>query len=233
MNKQDKRPILPVCFCIHRNGTMGAHIQVDQQVLRILDLVTEGIRRFVDTGMDPNVPYQPDTAILLFSGASVWLREFGTVTRSDQIPDLTFNGIDCCLGNALGMALDAIQLQTERCAQTGLPYMKPILVVVSAGEQDDGPRDTLQKNAARCGSSIRSGDLTAVMYGVTNYANEDLLRFAAPGGIVEHVRMRDLPEKLSGVGIYAQEAKPRSGTVFGDAREYILGIYTDVLRERG
>lgn len=233
MNKQDSKPVLPVCFCIHRNGSMGARTALNGREVSRLNLVAAGIRNFVETGLSPNAPYELDAAVLVFSGSTMWIQKFGTVTYADQIPDLKYDGVDCCLGEALAMALDAIENRVERSKREGQECLRPILVMVSAGNENYGRADVLSRSSERCGALIQQQKLTAVMYAMTTRANEELLRSAAPGGTVEYVRTAEIIDKLSGIGSYAQANVHRLQEPLRDASPYILGIYTDVLQGRG
>lgn len=261
MNKQVNKPILPVCFCIHRNIVMGARIEVNGQEVRRLELIAEGIRQFVNTGLAA-AAYELDAAILVFSDSTVWIRKFGEV---GAIPDLQGDGTECCMGEALGVALNAIEDRVAKCTSEGRKCLRPILVVVSAGAENYGLPAVLEDNSKRCGALIAQGKLTARMYSMSKRADQGLLRTAAPGGTVEHARADEIIGKLSGLGRYVQADEnngkgsgagsnvkkeenngkgsgagsytwPNPGRTTqgpGDASSYILGIYTDPFPERG
>ena len=243
MSNYDSLPILPVCFCIHRNVVMEYHISVGGREVAPMDLITNGIRKFVQNSSGANAAFQTEVAIALFSGSFNWIQGFTSVTAASQIPNLEPSiEVDCCLGNALAQALDAIEQRMRRGITDGKKYLKPLLVIVSNSTnpkkaeyknnpdtEDDGPVEILRKSAARCEELINSQKLTVLVYGLQDYANENLLRYAVPGGIIQSVPIAQMSDVLSRIGSYANEPIVQQTPPVRDASSYILGIYTDVL----
>lgn len=240
----DTRPILPVCFCIHRNVTMGSRKKVNGEIKTRLAQITEGLRGFVDAGLRPDAPCIPDLALLLFAGSSHLFREFRIPAHSEEIPQLCDDTTpDCCLGEAVNNALDAIESRVSLYRARGITFLQPLLIVVSSGRENDGPQEVLERASMRCREKILRGELTAVLFGTTVNTSLELLRAVAPGGIVKSVEMADLPAVLTAVWQYARletastgsgnsHEVPRSGEHTGSAAPYILGIFTDVERRK-
>lgn len=269
--RNDGRPIQPICFCIHRNVTMGTPKTIfNGEILRLppvadgllgtiktdpvkgryveitrLQLVTAGIRGFLETALRPDCPFIPDVALLQFGANTGWVREFRIPEHDDEISELIDDSKpDHCLGEALNKALDAITERVSMYRREGTPCLRPILIVVSAGRKNYGPEEVLMRASGRCSEQICSGELTAVLCGTTNNTSMELLRDAAPGGIVESVSMTEIPEFLKKVWKYVKpetaqvhnpsggfssgRASSRRAEKTGNAEPYILGIFKDV-----
>lgn len=258
----DNRPIQPVCFCIHNNGTMGAPRYIHEEaVIYLLEnadllseldydeigykvdrlrLVTAGIREFVAQGLDIRSKAVPDVAIQLFSNtvlpprnsAIQWDNSFprGFFLPGDprQIPVLKCVGEDCCLGQALSESLDLIAQQVKTHHEAGRDCLRPILVVVSAGRDNDGLPNVLESASRRCRDLIVQGALTVLMYGTTKNTNMELLSSTAPGAVVKSVDMTQIPWELKNVWQHVTVKSNRDVPVRGDAKEYILGVFSDV-----
>ena len=258
----DNRPIQPVCFCIHNNGTMGTPRYIYEEVvisllstrnlLSELDydelgckvdrlrLTTAGIREFVAQGSTSGAKAVPDVAIRLFANtvlpprnpAIQWddsfPRGFFFPGNPSQIPILKCVGEDCCLGQALSESLDLIAQRVKTHQEAGRKCLRPILVVVSAGRENDGLPTVLESASQRCREQIAKGELTVLMYGTTTNTNMELLSGTAPGAVVKSVDMTQIPWELKNIWQYVTVETGRDVPVKGDAREYILGIFSDV-----
>lgn len=234
MAMNDTKPILPICFCVHRNVAMAKRDLIDGKVTRRLELVTNGIRSFLEKGFNVNSGYTPDAAILLFSGSANWLSEFGTILDAQDVEMIQGESeTRCCLGNAMSAALKAIEKRVESHRRNGKHYLKPILVVVSAGEENYGQQNVWDEASRQCQRKIQKKELTALMCAVTRIGNENLLKAAAPGGIVIRVEDEDIFGTLSNVGQYVESERSTPAEPAGSAEGYILGIFTDITEQKG
>lgn len=258
----DKRPIQPVCFCIHNNGTMGTLKYIHEEaVINLLQnggllseldydeigckvdrlrLTTAGIREFVAQGLGSGAKAVPDVAIRLFANtvlpprnpAIQWdnsfPRNFFFPGDPSQIPALKCVGEDCCLGQAVSESLELIAQRVKTHQEAGRKCLRPILVVVSAGRDNDGLPAVLESASQRCREQITRGALTVLMYGTTQNTNMELLSSTAPGAVVKSVDMAQIPWELKNVWRHVILESSRDVPVRGDAQKYILGIFSDV-----
>lgn len=197
----NSKPVQPICFCIHKNETMGAGRYIQEEgiiksllargdffaeeepgcgwEINRLALVTEGIREFVERGLGSDVNAEQDVAIVTFSDTTQKVCDFFTPGNAADIPMLRPHGTKFCLSQALGLALDIIEARSRQYEYEAREYLCPFLVVVGAGGTVGNQGESHTENERiissaheRCCKMLANGTLRMIMYDVSKRGND-------------------------------------------------------------
>lgn len=177
-------PRVPVCLCLDTSGSMGRIVRgetkstgrrifkdgqwwnvVDGGISAIDDL-NEGINKFFEAiRTDEVAVYSAEICVITFGGQRAqMISKFATVDQQNTTFSLVADG-DTYMGEAVNMALDALENRKQAYKDKGIDYFQPWLVLMTDGTPN-GSQDELNTAITRVQKMVNERKLTVFPLGV-------------------------------------------------------------------
>lgn len=211
---QADRPVLPVCLCISTNSAMGNVVpgSAGDDKTRIA-LVQDAIESYRSSCIQENMPYRTAMSILIYDDVITKIRDFEIISPENvSIPVLRQDKPYTAVGEVMNSAMDLMLNYREYCTREGLSCLPPVLLLLYAGKRNHGTQAAMLQASSRFAQLNTQAGLQAVLLGISNAANLDVLRQAAPGAKIERVDpwslLKMIPALIQAMGKAAMAWKP-------------------------
>lgn len=162
---------VPVCLCLDTSGSMyGAPI----------DELNRGVSMFYTAIRDDDVAkYAADICIATFgSGGAKLDQDFAGVENS-QAPYFSAGGMTP-MGEAVNIALDALERRKDEFKSSGVDYFQPWLVLMTDGAPN-GNAQELERAIKRTVEAVKNKKLTVFPIGIGSAVDMNILKRFSPG----------------------------------------------------
>ena len=162
---------VPICLCLDTSGSMaGAPIYE----------LNDGVNMFYSAIRDDDVAkYAADICITTFgSGGAKLDQDFAGVENS-QAPYFSAGGMTP-MGEAVNIALDALERRKDEFKSSGVDYFQPWLVLMTDGAPNGDSRE-LERAIQRTVKAVNSKKLTVFPIGIGSDADLNVLQRFSPG----------------------------------------------------
>lgn len=191
-------PRVPVCLCLDTSGSMGRIVRgetkntgrtifkdgqwwnvVDGGISAIDDL-NEGINNFFNAiRTDEVAVYSAEICVITFGGQKAqMISQFATVDQQNSAFQLAADG-DTYMGEAVNMALDALEKRKQAYKDKGIDYFQPWLVLMTDGTPN-GSAEELNVAISRVQKMVNERKLTVFPLGVGPEADMTTLAKFSP-----------------------------------------------------
>lgn len=191
-------PRVPICLCLDTSGSMGRVVRgettstgkkvyKDGKMWNVvtggvtaIDDLNEGIKEFYEAiRTDEVAVYSAEICVITFGGQKAeMLSTFTTVDQQNESISLVADG-DTYMGEAVNMALDALEKRKEEYKEKGIDYFQPWLVLMTDGTSN-GSQAELERAISRVNELVNSRKLTVFPLGVGPEADMETLAKISP-----------------------------------------------------
>jgi uncharacterized protein YegL len=199
-NSEERAPLVLVLDC---SGSMSEDNK--------MGLLNEGLKTLAAELKDDPITARCGRILVIAFGGDNNVEIMGDWTDAMDFvpPELTAGGMTP-IGAAMKCALDEIEAQKVQMRSAGVPYKRPIVMLLSDGE----PTDDWQATAVSCKNAEGAHKVNIMAIGIGSKANRDTLgEFSNKGALnLDGLKFKELFVWLSR-SIQAVSRAPTGGTV--------------------
>ncbi len=163
-------PRVPVALCLDCSGSMTGEPIAE---------LNEGVKTFYSAiEADEIARFSAEISIVTFGPASLEA-DFATLDTRPQPPILSASG-NTPMGEAVKLALDALESRKEAYKMSGVDYYQPWLVLMTDGKPYGGSAQILGEQINRVGNLVKSKKLTVFAIGIGPEADMGVLQRFSP-----------------------------------------------------
>ncbi len=200
-NSDERAPLVLVLDC---SGSMAEENK--------MGLLNEGLVTLAQELKSDPITARCGRVLVIAFGGDNDVEVMGTWTDAMDFtpPELVAGGLTP-IGTAMKFALEEIEAQKEQMRGAGVPYKRPIIMLLSDGEPTD---DDWQRVAAECKNAETAHKVNIMAIGIGQQANRDILgQFSNKGALnLSGLKFKELFVWLSR-SVRAVSQAPAGGTV--------------------
>lgn len=164
-------PRVPVALCLDCSGSMMGDP---------IDELNRGVKTFYDAiNADEIARFSAEICVVTFGPASLEA-DFATLDARPDVPRLTASG-NTPMGEAVKLALDALEKRKDAYQRSGVDYYQPWLVLMTDGAPYGGSATVLQEQICRVNELVKKRKLTVFPIGIGADADMKVLQRFSPG----------------------------------------------------
>lgn len=200
-NSDERAPLVLVLDC---SGSMAEENK--------MGLLNEGLATLASELKNDPITARCGRVLVIAFGGDNDVEVMGSWTDAMDFtpPELVAGGLTP-IGTAMKFALEEIEAQKEQMRTAGVPYKRPIIMLLSDGEPTD---DDWQRVAAECKNAETAHKVNIMAIGIGQQANRDILgQFSNKGALnLSGLKFKELFVWLSR-SVRAVSQAPTGGTV--------------------
>ena len=161
---------LPICLCLDVSGSMAGEA---------IEELNKGVEVFYEALKEDEVAlYAADVSIITFDSKATLVQEFSSIAGSEAPPAFEAGG-KTYMGEAVNIALDALESRKAEYQENGVDYYQPWLVLMTDGTPN-GQLEELSKASDRTAKMIENRKLTVFPIGIGSRADLKSLEKFSP-----------------------------------------------------
>jgi len=162
---------VPVCLCLDTSGSMDGDP---------IDELNKGVSMFYSAIRDDDIAkYAADICIATFGSGGARLDQDFAGVEDLQAPYFSAGGMTP-MGEAVNIALDALERRKEEFKNSGVDYFQPWLVLMTDGEPNGNALE-LERAIQRTAEAVKNKKLTVFPIGIGSDADLNVLKKFSPG----------------------------------------------------
>jgi len=157
---------LPICLVLDVSGSM---------VGEAIEELNKGVHTFFEALREDEVAlYAADICIITFDSQVQMIQDFSSIANPSEAPTFT-SGDLTYMGEAVNVALDALEKRKLEYQENGVDYFQPWLVLMTDGIPN-GKMEEFSKAAQRTTELVKNRKLTVFPIGIGEHADLKALK---------------------------------------------------------